>query len=187
MQTCWHIIGGSHCRNKLAHHLGCAGKGQAMDVGGDHVDSVAGHSDGARVGVHESLVIELHQQERRSAGGPKAAIQLNPQQLQSWRTGQGSRRYNARQSCCSCLPTCRCAGTEGSSDAARRIDRPTSTCRHAQEQQSIALTAEAARTWGPSRESRRAETRANTCCTVSLKGATVAFLMPHSIMRSTVA
>ena len=40
-------------------------------------------------------------------------------------------------------------------------------------------------TWGPSRESRRAEMRAYTCCTVSLKGSTVSLRICHSSRRCT--
>ena len=39
------------------------------------------------------------------------------------------------------------------------------------------------RTWGPSRESRRAEMRANTCWVVSLNGLMVSFLSCHRSMR----
>ena len=43
-------------------HLRGAGEGETVDVGGDHVDGVAGHSDGPGVGVHQSLVIKLQHQ-----------------------------------------------------------------------------------------------------------------------------
>lgn len=39
--------------------LGCAGEGQASHICGDVVDEGVWHSNGARVGVHQTLVIRL--------------------------------------------------------------------------------------------------------------------------------
>ena len=41
------------------HHLGGAVEGDAVDLGGHGVEEPVGQGDGARVGVHQALVVEL--------------------------------------------------------------------------------------------------------------------------------
>ena len=47
--------------------LGGAGEGESPNVGGDVVDEGVGDSDGARVSVHQTLVIGLHHMTQASA------------------------------------------------------------------------------------------------------------------------
>ena len=46
---------------------GGAGEGESPDVGGDVVDEGVGDSDGARVSVHQTLVVGLHHMTKVSA------------------------------------------------------------------------------------------------------------------------
>ena len=47
-------------------HLGGAGKGEAVHVGGHHVDAVAGDCNGPGVGIDQALVIKLQDRQQVS-------------------------------------------------------------------------------------------------------------------------